>query len=174
MSCNWFSYASLHQDKTRHKDLVEVKKTMVTTLCRLTTYTLDYRGKSQYHKSNFDVPDAHQHVPPLFRHFAPGIRPMKIDQDQLKRIETLARLQLTEDEEDRLRDQLSQILDHVETIDELDLEDVEPLTHPLDLSNVMRADERQDSLNAKAVLRNAPQRTGQFFKVPQIIDNDSG
>ena len=101
-------------------------------------------------------------------------RPMKIDQEQLERIETLARLQLTEDEEDRLRDQLSQILEHVEKIGELDLQDVEPLTHPLDLSNVMRADEREDPLNAKEVLRNAPERTGQFFKVPQIIDNENG
>jgi aspartyl-tRNA(Asn)/glutamyl-tRNA(Gln) amidotransferase subunit C len=99
---------------------------------------------------------------------------MKIDQEQLERIETLARLQLTEDEEDRLRDQLSQILEHVEKIGELDLQDVEPLTHPLDLSNVMRADEREDPLNAKEVLRNAPERTGQFFKVPQIIDNENG
>lgn len=99
---------------------------------------------------------------------------MKIDQEQLERIETLARLQLTEDEEDRLRDQLSQILEHVETIGELDLEDVEPLTHPLELSNVMRADEREEPLDGKEVLQNAPERTGSFFKVPQIIDNDTG
>ncbi len=97
---------------------------------------------------------------------------MKFSENDLDQIETLARLELTEDEKHRLRDQLSEILDHVETIGELDLNEVEPMTHPLELSNVQRADEVDQPLETNQVLKNAPGRTGAFFMVPRIIQDE--
>lgn len=98
---------------------------------------------------------------------------MNIDEQQLDQIESLARLQLTDEEKERLRDQLSQILDHVEKLNELDLENVEPMTHPLELTNVLREDDTDEPLDVEDVLQNAPEKTGQFFKVPQVIEEEN-
>lgn len=97
---------------------------------------------------------------------------MEIDRKLIDQIETLARLQLTEREKETLQEQLTRILDHVETIEELDLEDVDPLTHPLDLENVQREDQVEDGISVDEALQNAPERTENFFSVPRVIDGD--
>ncbi len=78
----------------------------------------------------------------------------------------LARLALTEDEVERLTVELDAILDAVGIVAELDLADVPPTSHPLDLVNVWDEDEPHDSLSLEDVFANAPAREGDLFRVP--------
>ena len=89
-----------------------------------------------------------------------------IDREQLLHVARLARLELREDEVDRLGAQLNDILAAVSKVSELDLSDVPPTSHPLDVVNVWAADEPRDSLSPADALANAPEREGSYFKVP--------
>jgi aspartyl-tRNA(Asn)/glutamyl-tRNA(Gln) amidotransferase subunit C len=80
----------------------------------------------------------------------------------------LARLELSEDEIARLQEQLSAILEAVGKVAELDLEHVEPTSHPLELANVWGEDEPRPSLPVDEALANAPERDGDFFRVPPV------
>jgi len=98
----------------------------------------------------------------------------KIDQQQVRKVAKLSRLQLTEQEVKEFAGQLSAILEYVEKLNELDTTNVEPLAHCLPISNIFRADEVKESLGTEKTLANAPQRDGDFFKVPKILDDSSG
>ena len=98
----------------------------------------------------------------------------KIDQAQVRKVAKLSRLELTETEIEEFTGQLSAILDYVEKMNELDTTSVEPLAHCLPISNVFREDKVKDSLGTEKTLANAPQRDGEFFKVPKILDDSSG
>ena len=98
----------------------------------------------------------------------------KIDGEQVRKVARLARLELTDAEVQEFTGQLGAILEYVEKLNELDTTEVEPLAHCLPLANVFRADTVRDSLGSDKVLANAPQRDGSFFKVPKILDDNSG
>ena len=89
-----------------------------------------------------------------------------IDRDQVLHVARLARLRLTDDEVESMTGELSSILDHIEKIGELDLEDVAPTSHVIELENVMRADEPRPSLSRDVALAEAPDADGQGFRVP--------
>jgi aspartyl-tRNA(Asn)/glutamyl-tRNA(Gln) amidotransferase subunit C len=91
---------------------------------------------------------------------------MAITREEVLHVAKLARLELTEDEVARFTEQLSAILEAVAKVSELDLSDVEPTAHPLDLVNVWAEDEPQPCLPVEEALANAPEREGNFFKVP--------
>ena len=91
---------------------------------------------------------------------------MAIDRDQLLHVAHLARLELREDEIERLEGQLNDILEAVSKVSELDLSDVPPTSHPLDVVNVWEVDEPRPCLPVSDALANAPERDGDFFKVP--------
>jgi aspartyl-tRNA(Asn)/glutamyl-tRNA(Gln) amidotransferase subunit C len=95
----------------------------------------------------------------------------KIDQAQVRKVAKLSRLDLSEEEIEEFTGQLSAILDYVAKMNELDTTDIEPLAHCLPISNVFREDVVKESLGTEKTLTNAPQRDGEFFKVPKIIDN---
>ncbi len=97
----------------------------------------------------------------------------KIDQTQVKKVAKLARLDLGEAEIAEFTGQLSAILDYVEKMNELDTTDVQPLAHCLPISNCFRDDVVKESLGTEKTLANAPQRDGEFFKVPKILDDSS-
>ena len=86
--------------------------------------------------------------------------------DEVLHVARLARLALSDEEIDRLGAQLNAILEAVGKVSELDLADVEPTAHPLDLVNVWAEDEPQDSLPVEEALANAPDREAGFFRVP--------
>jgi aspartyl-tRNA(Asn)/glutamyl-tRNA(Gln) amidotransferase subunit C len=94
---------------------------------------------------------------------------MAITREQVEHVARLAHLALTEEEVERLTGQLGAILDAVGKVSELDLADVEPTSHPLDLVNVWRDDDPQPSLPREEALANAPETEGGFFKVPPAI-----
>lgn len=81
----------------------------------------------------------------------------------------LARLALTDDEVERLTVELDAILDAVGIVAELDLADVPPTSHPLDLVNVWDEDEPRDALSLEEVFANAPARDGDLFRVPPTV-----
>ena len=91
---------------------------------------------------------------------------MTISRDEVLHVARLARLELSEEEVARFQEQLSAILDAVGKVRELDLADVPPTSHPLDLTNVSREDEPRESLSVEEALANAPDRQGDLFRVP--------
>ncbi|HKU57943.1 MAG TPA: Asp-tRNA(Asn)/Glu-tRNA(Gln) amidotransferase subunit GatC [Gaiellaceae bacterium] len=91
---------------------------------------------------------------------------MAIDREQLLHVAHLARLELREDELERLEGQLNDILAAVSKVSELDLSGVPPTSHPLDVVNVWEDDEPKACLSVEEALANAPEREGDFFKVP--------
>jgi aspartyl-tRNA(Asn)/glutamyl-tRNA(Gln) amidotransferase subunit C len=91
---------------------------------------------------------------------------MAISREDVLHVAALARLGLTEDEVGRLEEQLNAILDAVSKVSELDLEDVPPTSHPLDVVNVFGVDEPRPSLPLEDVFANAPAREGDLFRVP--------
>jgi aspartyl-tRNA(Asn)/glutamyl-tRNA(Gln) amidotransferase subunit C len=93
---------------------------------------------------------------------------MAITRDEVLHVARLARLALTDDEIERLTEELGAILDAVGVVSELDLGDVPPTSHPLDLVNVWDEDEPRPSLALDDVFANAPDRDGDHFRVPPI------
>jgi len=91
---------------------------------------------------------------------------MAISRDEVLHVARLARLELTDEEIERFREQLNAILEAVGKVAELDLADVEPTAHPLDLVNVWARDEPRPSLPVDEALANAPDRDGALFRVP--------
>jgi aspartyl-tRNA(Asn)/glutamyl-tRNA(Gln) amidotransferase subunit C len=89
-----------------------------------------------------------------------------LDREQVLHVARLARLELTEDEVDRMAAELSKVLDHIEAIRELDLEGVPPTSHVIDVTNVLRADEPTPSLPREAILSAAPEPLNDGFGVP--------
>ncbi|HEY5058446.1 MAG TPA: Asp-tRNA(Asn)/Glu-tRNA(Gln) amidotransferase subunit GatC [Gaiellaceae bacterium] len=90
----------------------------------------------------------------------------EISREELLHVARLARLELREEDVDRLAAQLNDILAAVGKVSELDLSDVPPTSHPLDVVNVWGADEPRPSLPAEEALANAPERDGAYFRVP--------
>lgn len=95
---------------------------------------------------------------------------MKISKQEVEHVAKLARLELSEQEKERLTDQLSNILTYVETLNSLDTKGVEPTAHVLDLKNVMRDDVAAPSLPRERALANAPDQAAGHYKVPRIIE----
>ncbi len=89
-----------------------------------------------------------------------------IDRDQILHVARLARLRLTDEELERMPAELSKILEHVEKMDELDLEGVEPTTHVIDLTNVLREDVPRPCLPRERALAGAPDVADGGFRVP--------
>jgi len=91
---------------------------------------------------------------------------MAITRADVLHVAALARLELTEDELARLELQLNDILEAVGKVSELDLSEVPPTSHPLDVVNELRPDDPRPSLPLDDVFANAPERDGDFFRVP--------
>ncbi len=93
----------------------------------------------------------------------------RISTEQVAHVARLARLDLTAEELDHYTDQLAAILDHAADIEALDLEGVEPMTHPVPLVNVLREDVVRPCLDRDEVLAAAPAAESGRFKVPPIL-----
>ena len=89
-----------------------------------------------------------------------------ITRDEVLHVAQLARLELTDDEVTRFQEQLSAILGAVSKVSELDLRDVPPTAHPLEISNAWDEDTPRPCLRLDDVFANAPDREGDFFRTP--------
>ncbi|MDQ3588320.1 MAG: Asp-tRNA(Asn)/Glu-tRNA(Gln) amidotransferase subunit GatC [Actinomycetota bacterium] len=89
-----------------------------------------------------------------------------IDRDQVLHVARLARLRLTDEEVERMTAELGDILQHIDAIQALDLDGVEPTSHVALLENVLRADEPRESWERERVLEGAPDASEEGFRVP--------
>lgn len=95
-----------------------------------------------------------------------------IDLEQVRKVALLARLELSPEEEQPFMGQLSRILEYVEQLSELDTTDVEPTTRAIELNNITRSDTLETLGDRETMLRCAPDREEDFFKVPKILEGE--
>jgi aspartyl-tRNA(Asn)/glutamyl-tRNA(Gln) amidotransferase subunit C len=95
---------------------------------------------------------------------------MKIDVNTLKKIAHLARLEFDEAGAEKMTQDMSQILDWVEQLNEVDTKGVEPITTMSSEVNVLREDEVANHLTHEQGLKNAPQRDSDYFRVPKVME----
>lgn len=96
---------------------------------------------------------------------------MAITREQVLHVAELARLQLSPEESEQFTIQLNQILEYAEKLNELDTEQVEPTSHVIPISNVMREDEVKPSLPREKALANAPSQEDGMFHVPAVFED---
>lgn len=92
-----------------------------------------------------------------------------LDKESVRKMAQLSRLELTEDEVDAQYAQLTQIVDMMSVLNEIDTTGIEPLNHVMDLHNVMREDIVETSMAIDHVLQNAPEQEDNMFRVPRIV-----
>lgn len=95
---------------------------------------------------------------------------MKLTDEEVKRIALLARLGINEDEVEKFRGQLSNILENFEILQEVDTSDIQPTSQVTGLRNIMKDDEVIPSLNQREILANAPQEDDGFFKIRAVLE----
>lgn len=95
---------------------------------------------------------------------------MKITSEDVKHIARLSRLSLSDREIETFSGQLSSIIEYVEQLNSLDTSNIEPTSHVIPLNNIMRDDIPAVSLPVEDALKNAPDRTEKFYRVPKIIE----
>ncbi len=95
---------------------------------------------------------------------------MKLSLEEVRHISKLSRLSLSVEEVELYAIQLSKIIDYVEQLDSLDTSSIEPTSHVIPLDNVMTDDVNGVSLPREDALRNAPDATEKFYRVPKIIE----
>ena len=95
---------------------------------------------------------------------------MSISADDVRWVAKLARLDLSDADLSRMTEQLSAILNYVDQLKQVSTDGVEPLAHPLHVQNVFRGDEPVPSISTDAALANAPDRRGDFFGVPAVLE----
>lgn len=95
---------------------------------------------------------------------------MSLTAQEVQWVAHLARLQLTETELETMTRQLSAIVAYVDQLQQLDTSGVEPMAHALAIHNIFRADEEAPSLPVSDALSNAPDRRGDFYSVPAVLD----
>ncbi len=94
----------------------------------------------------------------------------KISLKDVEHVARLARLELSDADKERMRRELDSILSYIDKLRAVDTEGVEPTSHAMPLTNVMREDVTRPSFPQFDMLANAPERSGDFFRVPRIIE----
>lgn len=95
---------------------------------------------------------------------------MIIDQKTVEKMAHLSRLELSEQESEKMVGDLSKILNWMDQLKELDTTNVEPLTHMSEEVNVFREDIAKNTLSREKGLKNAPSQNGEYFQVPKVIE----
>ncbi len=95
---------------------------------------------------------------------------MKLSREDVLNIALLARLGLTEAEIDRLKEQLSDILENFEVLQQIDTTGIQPTAQSVALQNVVKEDEVGTSLTQSEILANAPRKEGEFFRIRSVLE----
>ena len=95
---------------------------------------------------------------------------MQIADELVGYLEELSRLELTKEEEERAKRELGNVVEYIDTLNELDTESVEPTSHILPVNNVFREDEVTHSFERGAIIGNAPETKNGCFKVPKAVE----
>jgi aspartyl-tRNA(Asn)/glutamyl-tRNA(Gln) amidotransferase subunit C len=94
---------------------------------------------------------------------------MAVTKKDVEKIAELAQLKFSEEELENFTPQMNEILTYMDKLNELDTENVEPLSHPVEQTNVFREDELKPSITTEEALKNAPAKDEHYFKVPKVI-----
>jgi aspartyl-tRNA(Asn)/glutamyl-tRNA(Gln) amidotransferase subunit C len=94
---------------------------------------------------------------------------MSVTIKDVEHIAKLAKLEFSEDEKEKFTHQFNDILNYMEQLNSLDTTNVEPLSQVIELSNVFRDDVVRPSTSTEEALKNAPDKTEEYFKVPKVI-----
>jgi aspartyl-tRNA(Asn)/glutamyl-tRNA(Gln) amidotransferase subunit C len=94
---------------------------------------------------------------------------MSVDKNEILKIASLAKLKFNDDEIEKFTYQFNEILNYINKLNEINTDNVEPLSHPLEINSVMRDDELKISISTNKALMNAPDKDDRFFKVPKVI-----
>ena len=94
---------------------------------------------------------------------------MSVSKEDVEKIAKLAKLKFSDEELENFTPQMNEILNFMDKLNELDTENVEPLSHPVEQINVFREDKLKQSISTKDALKNAPSKDEQFFRVPKVI-----
>lgn len=95
---------------------------------------------------------------------------MSVTINDVDKIAKLAKLKFAEDEKIKLQNDLNKILEYIDQLNEINLDKIEPLENINESENVLRKDETVKWLSTEEALKNAPAKTGKFFKVPKVLD----
>ncbi len=95
---------------------------------------------------------------------------MAVSKEEVKYIANLARLRFSDEETEKMAGEMNQVLNYMQTLDEIDTENVEPLRHVIDLEYRPRKDEAKEPLNHEEALKNAPDADSDYFRVPRVIE----
>lgn len=97
---------------------------------------------------------------------------VRISKEEVQHVAYLARLLLTDEEAEAMRQDLDAILEHFQKLQELNTDDVPPTSHPLAITNVFRDDVVGQPMSREEILANAPQRDEECFRVPLIMEEE--
>jgi aspartyl-tRNA(Asn)/glutamyl-tRNA(Gln) amidotransferase subunit C len=97
---------------------------------------------------------------------------MSVTREEVQYIAALAKLKFTDEELDNFTKQFNEILEYMETLNEIDTENVEPLSHPLEGENMLREDQVHPGSTHEEALKNAPDSDSEFFRIPKVIKTD--
>ncbi len=95
---------------------------------------------------------------------------MRVTNKDAAYIADLAKLKFSEEELNKMTNELDEILTYIDKLNELDTEQIEPLSHPIELQNVFRADVLLPSTPRELALKNAPEKTDSYFKSPKVLN----
>ncbi|MBE2255728.1 MAG: Asp-tRNA(Asn)/Glu-tRNA(Gln) amidotransferase subunit GatC [Ignavibacteria bacterium] len=95
---------------------------------------------------------------------------MAVTIKEVENIAKLAKLKFSKEETEKLQGDLNKILEYIDELNEVNLDDTEPMENINELVNVTRKDEIIKGLTQEEALKNAPEKTGNYFKVPKVID----
>jgi aspartyl-tRNA(Asn)/glutamyl-tRNA(Gln) amidotransferase subunit C len=94
---------------------------------------------------------------------------MKLDESTVDRIAQLSKLEFNTQEKEAILNDMNQMLDFIETLQEVDTDNVEPLIHMTEDVNVLRADDAQTTISQEEALINAPSKDSTYFKMPKVL-----
>ncbi len=97
---------------------------------------------------------------------------MALTPDEVERIADLAHLSFSDDEKEQLASEMSRILDHIDTLNELDTAGVPPRAHGIDPETATRADDAEQRISRDDAFANAPDTDGEHFRVPRVIESN--
>lgn len=95
---------------------------------------------------------------------------MKVTREVIEHVAGLARLNLTEQEKEKLTAEMAEVISYVDKLNELDTADVKPMEHVIPIKNVLREDKVVQSLDRDKILANAPSHEDGCFKVPKVVE----
>src|SRR6056297_1517762 len=93
-----------------------------------------------------------------------------VSREVVEHVANLAKLDLSDEEIDRLQNEMGRILEHADKLQEVDTDDIQGTSHVIPMTNVYREDEVGESLTPEEVVANAPESAEEFFKVPRIVE----